>query len=196
MQPHWRMVYQDIITGNRIIKCKTIKEIEDKIRDLGNMWLTRNETSYGKFLSSEIDRILLNEMDSPSKEQFLTDLLMLMEKTVTVLEKDGVIISHCKKHSYRSILDCFLVAKTYFPETSLEEVYHTILGSKTVYISHCSNVRRVVYSNEMPQVFAEPYLLYREFTDELGVTLKRWTLTDKNDTSYHVTRMKVELSID
>lgn len=209
------MLYSDIKvmkTNPELAACKTLEEIE-KLIDFGEMWLTGTKLIFDEFANDpvpvtleelkntllkaiRIDRTARIETHIDDKEYFLKNIFSFTNNYHTYLiNKEKEIISVCCADAYRSILDLYLLTKTYFKDTTLREVYTSILSNPDVGGHRCQDVDRIVYANDLDRfVDYDDDIFEMDFEDELGVGIYKKMVLEYDD--YYVICTGVDYSIN
>lgn len=137
------MIYDNIVIKNYRKHSKTLSTLEKELDELGKIYFIKEGYCYGG-LSSNYTIIKEDEIRS-DKNNFLNNILDFTNNHGTVLFKDGVKVATCNPNAYRSIIDLYLLSKTYFPDTTLKEVYNALLSNPIYLFNHCRYIDRVVY---------------------------------------------------
>lgn len=191
------MKYEDIIVKNNDQIPTDFKEVEKILNDLGEMWLVKNSLYFGKIENPGELKIVKIDVN---KDTFLETVISYTNKYVTILVKDDVIVDTCYSEASRSIVDIYLLLKTYFPDTTLQEVYDSVLGNENCVFQYCGTIQRVVYylvcQYDFECLYDDDDNCIEEFeaTDELGNRVFKQFFLTGNYSNYEINGVEYKLN--
>lgn len=157
-----------------VVRTNTSYKYSNLLPVPGDTWEERGEAILRNSLSLELHGFILPE--SEKFETFLFNYFMKYNPAFKVDQLDmyGCPRPHSHLNDFRSLIDIYLICRTYYPKCSLEDVHSqlvTLLDQDVIKSDFDTDSGRRVYkANIVKPENKGGYSLGRAFEDEFGMT--------------------------